>query len=233
MFMSIAANFLGGPDGRAKLMQTDGNSQCYNGASVLESFEALANLKQYLPPDAATITSQKSKELFFDGKALMLFGGSWDLQAVREKAEFNWDVMPVPGETSGSTYVIFQPDVGIGINRDSPNQAAAQLFLNWLMSKEAVDLTATNLAGFYPLNKLDASDTDVAKTDQFLNLVQEYPTDIRWMFTEISNEYPRADAIIRGNLYAMFKDDMTPTEAAQNLQNGLGEWYEPAHNCHP
>lgn len=232
MFMSMAANFLGGPEGRAKLMQTDGNSQCYNSARVVNSFQAVENLKPYLPPDAAEITSQRSKELFFDGKAVMLFGGSWDLQTVTEKADFDWSVMPVPGITTKSTYVIFQPDVGIGINRDSPNKEAAQLFLNWLMSKDAVDLTADKLPGFYPLNKLGTNDTTNTNSRKFLDLL-ENPTDIRWMFTEISNEYPRADAIIRSNLHAMLTGGLTPTEAAQNLQSGLGEWYEPAQSCRP
>jgi len=59
--------------------------------------------------------------------------------------------------------VIFQRDVGIGINRESAYPEETRLFLEWMMSKEAVDLT--------------------------------------------------------------------PQEAAQHLQSGLGEWYEPAQSC--
>jgi ABC-type glycerol-3-phosphate transport system substrate-binding protein len=66
---------------------------------------------------------------------------------------------------------------------------------------------------------------------KFLDLVNKYPGDIRWMFTEISNKTPAAADIIRKDLYRMVAFDLTPQEAAQNLQDGLGEWYEPAQSC--
>jgi raffinose/stachyose/melibiose transport system substrate-binding protein len=230
MFMSIAANFLGGPNGRESLMRRDGTSLCYNSNTVVRAFQAIEDLKPYLPKDAATINSQNSKELFFKQEAAMLFGGSWDLQTVSSKANFDWDVFAVPSPTL-STYVIFQPDVGIGINRESAHQPEAQLFLQWLMSKEAVDLTAENLAGFYPLNKLEASKAANIDDAKFLKLVNTYDEDIRWMYTEISSKIPGADAIIRKDLYNMVAFDLTPQEAAQHLQSGLGEWYEPAQSC--
>ena len=230
MFMSMAANFLGGPDGRADLMRTDGSSVCYNSLRVVELFRAVEDLKPYLPADAATINSQNSKELFFQEHAVMLFGGSWDLQTVSENADFSWDVFPVPSPTA-QTYVIFQPDVGIGINRDTKHPEEAQMFLEWLTSEEAINLTAEKLAGFYPLSKTKADKAGDVNNEKFLSLVNQYPGDIRWMFTEISNEYPRADVLVRNDLYNMMAFDLTPQEAVQQLQSGLGEWYEPAQSC--
>ncbi len=230
MFMSIAANFLGGPDGREALMRTDGTSLCYNNSKVVSAFQAIEDLKPFLPSDAATINSQNSKELFFKGRAAMLFGGSWDLQTVSENADFAWGVFAVPSPTL-QTYVIFQPDVGIGINRESVHLEEAKFFLEWMMSKEAVDLTAQNLAGFYPLNKIETSQASGADDEKFLKLVNTYEGDIRWMYTEISSKTPGADALIRRDLYNMMAFGLTPQEAAQHLQSGLGEWYEPAQSC--
>ena len=105
------------------------------------------------------------------------------------------------------------------------------MFLEWLMSDEAVNLTAKNLAGFYPLNIHKPTAGSGTDDEKFLSLVREYPGDIRWMFTEISNEIPAASDIIREDLYRMITEGLTPTEAAQDLQNGLGEWYEPAQTC--
>jgi len=99
------------------------------------------------------------------------------------------------------------------------------------MSKEAVDLTAENLAGFYPLNKNGTSKSSGINDEKFLRLVNTYEEDIRWMYTEISSKIPSADAIIRKDLYNMVAFDLTPQEAAQHLQSGLGEWYEPAQSC--
>jgi len=231
MFMSIAANFLGGPDGRERLMRTDGTGLCYNNSRVVNTFQAIEALKPYLPEDAASINSQTSKELFFNREAVMLFGGSWDLQKVSEDADFNWGVFAVPAPSLRETYVIFQPDIGIGINKNSPNQEEARLFLEWLMTKDAVDLTAKNLVGFYPLNVNKPSAGGGENDQKFLELVRQYPGDIRWMFTEISNEIPGAAEIIRRDLYRMVAFDLLPREAAQNLQDGLGEWYEPAQSC--
>ena len=69
--------------------------------------------------------------------------------------------------------MIFQPDVGIGINRESAYPEEARLFLEWMMSKEAVDLTAQNLAGFYPLNKIETSQASGAD-DEWYEPVQSF-----------------------------------------------------------
>ena len=123
MFMSIAANFLGGPEGRDRFMSRNGDSLCYDSSRVVSAFRAIEQLKPYLPEDAGMIGSQRSKELFFNQEAVMLFGGSWDLQKVSTEAtDFDWDVFAVPAPYLRDTYVIFQPDIGIGINKDSPHQ---------------------------------------------------------------------------------------------------------------
>jgi len=211
-------------------MRMDGTSLCYNNQKVIKAFQAIDDLKLYLPEDAATINSQTSKELFFGEEATLLFGGSWDLNIVSDTASFDWDVFTVPAAAS-KTYVIFQPDVGIGINRDTKHLDAAKKFLNWLMTKDAVDLTAQNLAGFYPLSKIKPSVGSDPNNEKFLALVRNYESDIRWTYTEISSEKPSALEIIRSDLYNMVAFDLTPQEAAQDLQDGLGEWYEPAQSC--
>lgn len=177
------------------------------------------------------ITSQISKELFLQQKAVMLFGGSWDLKKITEKASFNWDVFAVPAPSSQKTYVIFQPDIGIGINRATAHPAEARMFLEWLMTKDAVQLMAENLPGFYPLNKREASHGSNSNDTKFLNLANNHETDIRWMYTEINSQQPGAADIVRTSLYQMMTGSLTAAEAAQNLQNGLGEWYEPAQTC--
>lgn len=232
MFMSIAANFLGGPEGRERLMKTDGTAMCYNSRRVVDAFEAIEQLRPYLPKDAATMTSQTSKEMFFQQESVMLFGGSWDLQKVTEKAGFEWGVFAVPAPSyRGKTYVIFQPDIGIGINRATTHPEEARMFLEWLMTGNAVQLTAENLPGFYPLNKIEASRGSNPNDTKFLNLVNTFGADIRWMYTEINNKQPGAADIVRNNLYQMMVNSLSPEDAAQKLQDGLGEWYEPAQTC--
>ena len=231
MFMSISANFLGGQIGRERLMQTDGQGLCYDSSRVVNLFQAIDRLKPYLPDDASEIGSQKSKELFFKQQAVMLFGGSWDLQKVANEAKFDWEVFAVPAHAGRETYVIFQPDIGIGVNKASPNAVEAQLFLEWLTTEEAVNVIAQNLKGFYPLSDIKADGAGTDNDQKFLDLVNNYDSDVRWMFVDISNQVPRADKIIIKSLNEIVKDELTPTEAAARLQSGLGEWYEPAQSC--
>jgi len=232
MFLSIAANFLGGPDGRARLMRTDGTGQCYDSSRVVSAFQAIEHLKPYLPEDAGSIGSQRSKELFFSKQAVMLFGGSWDLQKVSNEASFNWGVFAVPAPASRQTYVIFQPDIGVGINKASPHQEEAQQFLEWLATKQVVNLIAKNVKGFYPLNTIKPDEAGNAEDQKFLDLAHDYPGDIRWMFVEISNQVPRADKTIIKSLNSIvISDDFTAEDAVQSLQDGLGEWYESAKSC--
>ncbi len=231
MFMSIAANFLGGPDGRQRFMQTDGTSLCYDNVRILRLFQAIEDLKPFLPENAATISSQTSKELFLQGKAAMLFGGSWDVQTISKEATFNWDVFAIPAPFLNQTYIIFQPDIGIGINRASQHPEEAKFFLEWLMTKEAISTLTQKLPGFYPLQLAEVTAGSDPNDTKFLNLVYDYPSDIRWMYTEISNGSPSALEIIRRDLYEMMALDLTPRDAVTRLQAGLGEWYEPAQSC--
>jgi len=231
MYMSISANFLGGPDGRAQLMRTDGQAECFNGPRVESTFNAIEDIRPYLPKDAGRMSSEASKELFFNRKAVMLFGGSWDLQKVSDNANFEWGVFAVPAPASKQTYVIFQPDIGIGLNKDSLHKEEVRLFLEWVMTQDAVDLTAQNLNGFYPLNATTPTVKMGTDDQKFLDLVKRYPWDIRWMFVEISDEYPKADAIIRSDLNQIIVSDLTSQQAAQDLQVSLGQWYEPAQTC--
>jgi ABC-type glycerol-3-phosphate transport system substrate-binding protein len=127
--------------------------------------------------------------------------------------------------------VIFQPDIGIGLNKDSLHKEEVRLFLEWVMTQDAVDLTAQNLNGFYPLNATTPTVKMGTDDQKFLDLVKRYPWDIRWMFVEISDEYPKADAIIRSDLNKIIVSDLTSQQAAQDLQDSLGQWYEPAQTC--
>jgi branched-chain amino acid transport system substrate-binding protein len=231
MFMSIAANYLGGPEGRERFMRTDGTSLCYDDVRVVRAFQAIEDIEPYLPPNAAFINSQTSKELFLSGQAAMLFGGSWDLQKISEEAGFEWDVFAVPAPFFSSTYVIFQPDIGIGINNATTHPEEAALFLEWLTSEEAVTLMAQKLPGFYPLNRIEVSRGSNPNDAKFLALVNNYPDDIRWMYTEISSKSPSALEIIREDLHRMIAFDLSAEDAAADLQAGLGEWYEPAQSC--
>ena len=51
------------------------------------------------------------------------------------------------------------------------------------------------------------------------------------LFAEISDHYPKAADIVRQALYEMAGGNLAPVDAANRLQTGLAEWYQPAQIC--
>ncbi len=230
MFQSLAINTIEGAEGRKKL--SSGNAGlCFNSPRVVGAFQSIVDLKEFLPPNADEISSDTSKTLFLEGKAAMLFGGSWDLKYITEKAKFEWGVFAPPAPIGRKTYVIFNPDVAIGINKNSKHLEESKLFIEWLMTQQGVNAIAKYLPGFYPLNNKPATTADQGYQDDFLKLSNNYESDARWIYINISAQSPRADEIVRFALYDIFKNDLTAAEAADRLQNGLSEWYKPAQTC--
>jgi raffinose/stachyose/melibiose transport system substrate-binding protein len=155
-------------------------------------------------------------------------------------------VFAPPAHDGGRTHIIFEPDTGIGINRSSPNKAEARLFLQWLMA-DGAKASEKYLPGRYPLINEEGQTSSVAATGYdaiFAQLTTSYPSDIRWITSEVDSQYPRASEIVRQALYEMVAGRRVVTEtgqietqylsardAAERLQTGLGEWYEPAQLC--
>jgi branched-chain amino acid transport system substrate-binding protein len=242
MFQSILVNFVGGAPGREKYSLTGSKHLCFDSRDLVSAFQAVADLKPFIlnaaltPEETAKITDDTiSKQYFIDQRAVMLFGGSWDLQLFDQSANFDWSVFAPPAPQGKDTFVIFQPDVGVGINNDSAHKAEAEFFLNWLMN-EGVQETQKNLPGRYLLVKnVPASTSSVGHEADFAKLAK-LPSDIRWMFTDVDGQYPRSSEILRAALYQLVTPDsegntLPAVNAARKLQAGLGEWYEPAQVC--
>lgn len=176
----------------------------------------------------------------------MLFGGSWDVEMFARDAKFEWSVFALPAPSGRETYIIFEPDTGVGINKSSPYKEEAKLFLQWLMT-DGVDASEKYLPGRYPLIKTPEQANTVSAVGYdaaFSKLAITYPSDIRWMSAAADAQYPRSSEIVRQALYEMIHPKMivsevgeattvylTAQEAAQRLQTGLGEWYIPAQIC--
>ncbi len=241
MFQSILASFIGGPAGHARFEKTDGTSLCFDNYRLVDAFQAVEEIRPYLLPEAATMDDTRGKESFISQDSIMLFGGSWDVEYFSDKVKFDWSVFAPPAPAGKATYIIFQPDAGIGINKASPHKDEALLFLQWLMA-EGAKASEKYLPGRYPLiNEAGASNGAALGHDaDFADLTVSYPSDIRWLFTEVDSQYPRASEIVRQALHDMIHATpssegtpryLTAQEAAARLQTGLGEWYEPAQSC--
>ncbi len=233
MFMDIATNFIGGPKGR--LLYNVNNSRCFNDENAVRAFQSILDITPYMSEDFKEISSYTSKQRFINEEAAMLFGGSWDIGYFTENAKFDWDVFATPAPAGSQTYIIFQPDVAISINKNTtlPKQEAALRFLEWLMTEDGLNLSLKLLPGLYPLSSQPLNPVDSIHSAQFQKLATTHPADLRWAYSEISatNQMPSAADLVRKFEYAMVSDGITAQQAADGLQAGLAQWYEPAQTC--
>ena len=158
-----------------------------------------------------------------------------DVGYFTQNIKFNWGVFVPPAPKDSTSYAIFQPDVAIGINKNIPpaRQQAALRFLKWLMTQEGLKETLSKLPGFYPLISSPLKLSDNSHDAQFQELKVNHPTDLRWAYSELSvtNQLPSAASLMQKAQYNMIAYNFTPQHAADDLQAGLAQWYEPAQTC--
>lgn len=228
MFMNLAPNYIGGRKGRLEYLN---GSRCFNDRQVIAAFSAIAALRPFLPDNQKNVSYYDSQQLFVEGKAGMWMAGSWDIPFLRSAINnFDWSIFAVPPPAGQPAYVTFHPDFAVGLNASSPHKPEAKQFLQWLTTPEAARLFASELPGFFPLHKQmpDIGDRYAAR---FLNLNQGRNTDIRWAWSELQNGIPDGYSLMERGTVQVMGGIMTPTQAANNLQNGLAQWFEPAQKC--
>ena len=64
--------------------------------------------------------------------------------------------------------------------------------------------------------------------NEFLELNKGRGTDVRWAWPELLAGEPSGYILMQDGSIAVIKGLITPQEAANNLLNGLAEWYPPA-----
>ena len=228
VFMNLAPNFIEGRTGRLKYLSGE---RCFNDKNSVAAFQALAELKPFLPINHENLTEAGSKQLFLTGKAAMWMGGSWRISALEAaNPNFSWSVMAVPPPRGKYAQINFHPDFAIGINPKSPHQQEAQQFLQWLSTPQAAELFANELPGFFPLHKKVPTIKNQHAQD-FLKLNQGRGTDVRWAAVELGNGLPDGYSLMQKASAEVVRGNMTPQQGADYLQGGLAQWFESAQKC--
>lgn len=228
VFMNLAPNFIGGREGRLAYLS---GQRCFNDEHTVAAFQAVADIAPFLPPDQATLTYAASQQLFLQGKAAMWMGGSWDIPSFESQApDFQWSVFAVPAPAGWQEHVAFHLDAGVGLNAASEHKVEARLFLEWLTTYEAAERLGNELPGFFPIRKeVPTFENEHANT--FLALTAGRGQDVRWAWEGLLDGSPDGYTLMQDGAVAVINGEMTPQEAADALQNGLAQWFEPAQAC--
>lgn len=224
VFMNLLPDFIGGRE--ARLAYENGEVP-FNDEKMVAAFQALKDIAPYLPQGQEGVSYYDAQQLFLLGRAAMFFGGSWDVAFfVGSEPGFAWGVFPTPAPAGRATVVTFHPDAGVGLNKASKNKEAGYTFLKWLTTVEAAQILADEIPGFYPLNKNSILIKDKYAND-FYAISEGKDVDARFVWPELQAGEPDGYLLTQTAALAVVKGSMTPQEAADYLQKGLENWYEP------
>lgn len=229
VFMNIAPTFIGGYEGRQAYLNGE---RCFDDQNMVNAFQAVADLGPFVPEGQEALTYYDSQQLFLQGKAAMWLGGSWDIPFFEsEEPDFEWGVFGIPApEGQDQQYVTFHLDAGMGLNNASQQKDAARKFLEWMTTPEFAKLMANQLPGFFPIsNNPPAPDNPHAA--EFLALNEGRGLDVRLAWEKLLDGQPDGYTLMQENAIAVLNGSKTAQEAADALQEGLAQWYEPAKNC--
>lgn len=104
--------------------------------AVADKLDLLANNPQ---KNARGASYDDVVALFAKGEALMLPNGTWALPAINnQNPEFEIGMFPFPGNNEGEELVVGGADLAVSINESSKNKEAANKFVEYLTTKEAM-----------------------------------------------------------------------------------------------
>lgn len=228
VFMNLAPNFIGGRAGRMEYLE---GKRCFNDARVVAAFQAVADISPYLPENQDLLTYTDSQQLFLQGKAAMFLGGSWEIPFFEaENPAFAWSVFAPPPPAGQPGYLTFHLDAGLGLNAASRRKEQARKLLEWMCTPELAELLGNELPGFFPMHR-EAPVLANEHANAFLALNRGRGTDVRFAWEKLREGSPDGYTLMRDGAVAVAGGSQTPRQAADALQAGLAQWFEPAGRC--
>jgi raffinose/stachyose/melibiose transport system substrate-binding protein len=228
VFFNLAPNFIGGRAGRMAYLNGD---RCFNDRHMVSALTAVRDLAPFLPENQSLLRYMDSLQLFVQGRAVMWMGGSWDIPYFNDEPPgFGWDVFAVPPPAGHPPFVTFHLDAGIGINADTPHKKAAQVLLEWIIQPAFGRLLGDHLPGFFPMHRNAPELTD-RTANKFLSFNQTRETDIRLAWETLRAGSPDGYTLMMDAAVSVLNGIQTPRAAADKIQKGLEQWFDPAQKC--
>jgi raffinose/stachyose/melibiose transport system substrate-binding protein len=224
-YQNIGPNYWKGEDGRLALISGEAK---FTDAEHVAVFEQLAQWAPYLSSGFQAQTYPDSQNLFTLGETAIYPAGSWDISLFNDQADFAMGAFPPPVASAGDTcYISDHTDIAIGMNTKTAHPEAAKTFLNWVASSEFAGLYSNALPGFFSLANVDVSLADPL-AQEFLDWRGDCESTIRNSYQILSRGEPNLENELWSVSAQVINGDLSPEEAAQQLQDGLDAWYAPA-----
>ncbi len=223
-FQNIGPNYWGGEAGRQGLIA---GTEKVTDPQYVAVWDELAKWGPYLANGFEAQTYPDSQNLFTLGKAAIYPTGSWEISLFNSQADFAMGAFYPPVVNAGDTcYISDHTDIALGLNPKSAHPEAAKTFLEWMTGSEFAELYSNALPGFFSL-----SDHAITLADplaqEFLDWRGQCESTIRNSYQILSRGEPNMENDLWNVSAQVINGDMTPTQAAEQIQAGLEVWYAP------
>ncbi|TQQ53730.1 carbohydrate ABC transporter substrate-binding protein [Vibrio cholerae] len=221
-YQNIGPNYWKGEDGRLALIN---GQEHLDDSQYVKVFEELARWRTYLGEGGELRDYGTSNELFTSGKAALYVAGSWEIAPFTDKVDFG--VMPPPIAKQGDgCFFTDHTDIGMGMNPASKNPQAAMAFLQWITTPEFAELYTNSLPGFFSLSN-HFFDVTNPEAREMMEWRDKCDSTIRVATQILSRGQPKLGDELAEVSQAVLVGKMTPTAAAERLEQGLKSWYAP------
>ncbi|MDT8307426.1 MAG: ABC transporter substrate-binding protein [Anaerolineae bacterium] len=223
-FQNIGPNYWEGEEGRQALIAGEGR---YTDQPYVDTFAALASWAPYLPDGYEAVKYPDAQSLFTLGRAAIYPTGSWEISVFEPMVDFEMGVFPPPVVEAGDTcYISDHTDIAMGMNANTDNPEAARTFLEWMTTQEFAELYTNQLPGFFTLSN-HAIEVENELAREFLSWRDECEETIRNSYQILSRGEPNLENELWRLSAEVMNGNVTPEEAAAEIQQGLESWYEP------
>jgi raffinose/stachyose/melibiose transport system substrate-binding protein len=165
--------------------------------------------------------------LFTLGQGAIYPTGSWEIQVFESQADFEMGIFPPPLPEAGDTcFISDHTDIALGMNASTGHPEEARTFLEWMTTQEFAELYSNSLPGFFTLSNHQIElENELAR--EFLSWRETCEETIRNSYQILSRGEPNLENELWRVSAAVMNETLTPEQAAQEVQAGLEQWYEP------
>ncbi len=223
-FQNIGPNYWKGEAGRLGLIA---GTEKMTDPQYVAVWEELAKWAPYLASGFEAQTYPDSQNLFTLGRAAIYPTGSWEVSFFNSQVDFKMGAFPPPVVNAGDTcYISDHTDIALGMNSKSAHPEAAKAFLEWMTGPEFASLYSNALPGFFSLSNHSIT-LDDPLAQEFLDWRGECESTIRNSYQILSRGEPNMENDLWSVSAQVINGDITPTQAAEQIQAGLEAWYAP------
>lgn len=189
------------------------------------SLQRMLDLRPYMADNFMGVDYTDMQTLFAFEQAGMLLGGSYELGNMASlNPALNIGSFAVPADDAGAESCIsYYVDGSYGINANSPHQAEALRFIEFLASHQFGQLFTDTLQQISAVPGTVPTSKPLAEIVELMN-AEGTPY---LLLTSFRFGQPSGSTLLQNEMQAAMAGDSTVADVAANIQRGVAEWFAP------